>query len=188
MINKNLPEKLLKDTTNAVHDEMRKLLGNDVALNISLRKKRVKSPDFVMLYQEVGKRILEGNIALSTSKVFFYLIMNIDFENFIGIDQKSISENIEMPLPTVKKALKELKDAGMLICIKDNFDSRRNVYRLNPVIGWKGAPKNRIKMIKENPNQIKLFEDNIGETPTEKHSLLPPSLQKTFISEAEIKK
>lgn len=137
-------------------------LGEDVNVTISIRHKIAKTPDFVMIYQEVGKKVLEGEISLSTSKVFFYLIMNIGFENFIGIDLKSISENIKMPLPTVKKTMKELKEIGILISIKDNFDGRRNVYRFNPVVAWKGKVNNRSKAIKENPAQIKMFS-NIAE-------------------------
>jgi DNA-binding Lrp family transcriptional regulator len=94
----------------------------------------------------------------------------MSFENFIGIDQKSLSDNINMPLPTVKKAMRELKESGMLLSIKNNMDTRRNDYRLNPIIGWKGKVTNRVKMLKENPNQIKMFEEQ-----QEKHSLLPIS-------------
>ena len=138
-------------------DGIRSVLGEDLSINFSIKKKIPKSPDFIMIYQEVGKSILEGKICLSTSKVFFYLIMNINFENFIGIDQKSISENINMPLRSVNRAMSELKAAGMLIAIKDNFDARRAIYRLNPVVAWKGKGTNRVKLLKENPQQIKMF-------------------------------
>ena len=53
-----------------------------------------------------------------------------------------------MPLRTVSQAMKDLKDCGILITIKDNFDKRRNVYRLNPIIAWKGKVRNRIKTMK----------------------------------------
>lgn len=142
-----------------ISEGIKKQLGDDVAVSVSIRRKIAKTPDFVMIYQEIGKKVLEGTISLSTSKVFFYLVMNIDFENFIGIDLKSISENIKMPLPTVKKTMRELKEIGILLSIKDNFDTRRNIYRLNPVVAWKGKVNNRTKAIKENPNQVKLFPD-----------------------------
>jgi hypothetical protein len=51
----------------------------------------------------------------------------------------------------------------MLISIKDNFDTRRNIYRLNPIIGWKGKQTNRIKTIKDNPNQTSLWDTSSGE-------------------------
>lgn len=143
-----------------ISEGIKKQLGEDVAVSVSIRRKIAKTPDFVMIYQEIGKKVLEGTISLSTSKVFFYLVMNIDFENFIGIDLKSISENIKMPLPTVKKTMRELKEIGILISIKDNFDTRRNIYRLNPVVAWKGKVNNRTKAIKENPAQVKMFPDD----------------------------
>lgn len=149
--------KIEKSKIESIAKGVKSELGDNVSVSISVRNKISKTPDFVMIYQEVGKKILEGSISLSTSKVFFYLVMNIGFENFIGIDLKSISENINMPLPTVKKTMKELKDIGILISIRDNFDNRRNVYRFNPIVAWKGKVNNRTKSIKENPNQVKLF-------------------------------
>lgn len=165
-------EQIVKEKTFEVSEALKKVIGTENTITVSIRKPKIpRGPDFVMIYQEIGKQILEGNMCLSTSKVFFYLIMNINFENFIGIDLKSISENIAMPLPTIKKAMKELKSAGMIISIKDNFDARRNIYKLNPLVGWKGKQINRIKIIKQNPDQTMLWNTNTGEQITE-HSLL----------------
>jgi len=158
---KKIDENLERKGLEKVAESIRENFGEDISLSLSVRKAKIPAtPDFVMVYQEVGRKILEGNMALSTSKVFFYLVVNIDFQNFIGIDLKSISENISMPLPTVKKAMKELKDAGILLSVKDNFDARRNIYRLNPLTAWKGKVRNRIKHMKENPAQITLFKDD----------------------------
>lgn len=156
--------------------------GAETSVSIYVKGKIPKTPDFVMVYQEVGKRILEGEISLSTCKVFFYMVMNMSFENFIGIDLKTISEKIGMPLPTVKKAMGELKGFGMILSIKDNFDSRRNVYRLNPAIAWKGKVRNKIKAHKENPAQFKIFDDEA------QHSLLPMSPKTlSVVSDSELK-
>lgn len=157
-MNQQETEQLTKEKTFEAAEALKNVIGTDNIISVSIRKPKIpRGPDFIMVYQEVGRQILEGNMCLSTSKVFFYLIMNITFENFIGIDLKTISEKINMPLPTVKKAMKELKDAGMLMSIKDNFDTRRNIYRLNPIVGWKGKQTNRIKTIKQNQNQTLLF-------------------------------
>jgi len=139
-----------------IAESIKSELGKDTIVTVNAIRKFPKGPDFIMIYQEIGKSILEGKISLSTSKVFFYLIMHINFENFIGIDQRTLSENIDMPLPTVKKAMKELKDTGMLISVKDNFDQRRNIYRLNPIVAWKGRARNRVKAMKD-PAQITMW-------------------------------
>jgi len=161
---KKVDESLERKGLEKVAESIRENFGEDMAVSLSIRKAKIPvTPDFVMVYQEVGKKILEGNIALSSSKVFFYLIMNIDFQNFIGIDLKSISENIKMPLPTVKKAMRELKEAGILLSVKDNFDARRNVYRLNPLTAWKGKVRNRIKQMKEDPAQLAIWDSKKNE-------------------------
>jgi DNA-binding transcriptional ArsR family regulator len=97
-------------------------------------------------------------MTLSSSKVFFYLMVTMSFENFIGIDMKTISEKIKMPLRTVTLAMKELKEAGIVMAIKNNFDNRRNDYRLNPLVVWKGKVNSRTKSLKENPMQISLLD------------------------------
>lgn len=148
-----------KQQAENISAEIKNQLGEDVAVSLHVKKKIHKTPDFVMFYQEVGKRILEGEMKLSSSKVFFYLMVTMSFENFIGIDMKTISEKINMPLRTVTLAMKELKEAGIVMAIKNNFDSRRNDYRLNPIVVWKGKVNSRTKSIKENPMQIKMQLD-----------------------------
>jgi len=147
-------------------------LGDEVSVSVSLRRKIQKTSDFVMIYQEIGKKILEGEISTSTSKVFFYLVVNMSFENFIGIDLKSISDNINMPLRTVTQAMKDLKECGIIMSIKNNRDARRNDYRLNPIIAWKGKVKNKIRTMKENPDQCRLFEETYP-TPTTRPLITP---------------
>lgn len=149
--------KIEKKVQEEIAEGIKKQLGSDVAVSISVRSKIAKTPDFVMLYQEVGKKILEGEISLSTFKVFYYLIVNMDFENFVGIDMKTLSEKINMPLRTVTLAMKQLKDAGMIISIKNNWDNRRNDYRLNPIIAWKGKVNSRAKVLKTDPAQFNLL-------------------------------
>lgn len=138
-----------------IHDEM----GDETLVNITVRRKIPKTEDFVMIYQKIGKMILEDKMSLSGIKVFFYLIVNLEYQNFIGIDLKTISDKIDMPYPTVKKAMKELKDANILLATKDTFDARRNIYRLNPLAAWKGKVRNRVKAIQENPNQLTLYSE-----------------------------
>lgn len=132
---------------------------DEYSVNVSLMKKKIKSEDFIMIYTAIGKKILEGEISLSAIKLFYYMANNMQFENFIGIDLKTISENIKMPLATVKVAMKDIKDMGLIIAIKDNFDNRRNIYRMNPVVAWKGKVKNKKKIAQINPAQTILFED-----------------------------
>lgn len=148
-----------KQDLQKISEEIRKITGEETSVNVFVKKKTPKTEDFVMIYQEVGKCLLDDKISSSTLKVFYFFMMNLEFENFIGIDLLTISEKIKMPLPTVKLAMKELKENNFITSIKDNFDRRRNIYRLNPLIAWKGKVKNRQKAIKDNPDQIKLFEN-----------------------------
>ena len=152
-----MAEKTEKQALESIAEKVRKEFGEEMKMNISVRRKIAKTPDFIMVYQKVGKEVLEGKLSMSALKVFFYLLMSMEFENFIGINLNSLAEAIKMPLITVKVAMRHLKEAGMIMSIKDNFDARRNVYRLNPIVAWKGKVNNRTRAIKINPNQTLLF-------------------------------
>ena len=150
-----------KQKLESIASEVRKQFGDDMAITISTRRKIGKTPDFVMVYQEVGKKVLQGDIQPSACKILFYLIVTLDFDNFTGIDLKTISENINMPLPTIKKGMAELKDIGILLAIKDMTDRRRNIYRFNPLVAWKGKVNNRAKVLKETDHrQYKMFQES----------------------------
>lgn len=149
----------LKVTSENIASVVKAELGDDYNINVSLRRPKIQSEAFIMIYQEIGKKILEGDISLSAVKLFYYMANHMQFENFIGIDLKTISENIKMPLSTVKEAMRDIKDMGLVISIKDNFDNRRNVYRINPVVAWKGKVKNKKKIAIIDPAQTAMFEN-----------------------------
>lgn len=148
--------KFSRDQTKGIQQAIKQHVGDDIIVAVYNRRRIPKTEDYVMVYQTMAKKVLEGNLCLSTCKVMFYLIANMSFENFIGIHLQTISENINMPLPTVKKAMRELKELGILQSIKDSLDRRHNVYRINPLAAWKGKVKNRQKSIKEDPDQLRI--------------------------------
>ena len=110
-----MAEKTEKQALESIAEKVRKEFGEEMQMNISVRRKIAKTPDFIMVYQKVGKEVLEGKLSMSALKVFFYLLMSMEFENFIGINLNSLAEAIKMPLITVKVAMRHLKEAGMIM-------------------------------------------------------------------------
>lgn len=149
-------------------------MHENTQVSILIRKKLPKMPDFVMLFQEVLYKLMTNDISLSTCKVLLFIMANMEYQNYIGIDLKSISEKIGMPLRSVERAMKELKELNVVLSIKDKFDKRRNVYVINPLTAWKGKAHNRAKAIKAiNKNQLDMFNTSdklMPENPTEKTS------------------
>lgn len=71
--------------------------------------------------------------------VYYFLMAKCNQKNEIKVKQEDISAAIDMPLPTVKKALKLLVDNAFMCVIKDG---RENIYIINPAIIWKSWGKN----------------------------------------------
>lgn len=156
---KNLKKTIGETSVRRIANDIREELGDETTVTVSIKPKISRTEDFVMVYQAVGKKILEDKMALTTIKVFYYLIMNLEFQNFIGININTLAEKINLSIPSVNRAMKELKDANILLATKDSFDARRNIYRINPLSAWKGKARNRNVEVKENPNQLTLYSE-----------------------------
>jgi len=110
-------------------------------------------PDFVMIWQEAIKRVVVGEgLTLITYRVMFFLIGSMEFQNFIGINIKTMAEDLKVSVPSVDRAMKQLKELNIVISIKDTMDKRRNAYMLNPLAGWKGKARNYISTLKKMKN------------------------------------
>jgi len=142
-----------KKQTENIAENIRQELASDVLVSVNMRKTIPKVPDFVMIWQEAIRRVVVGEgLTLITYRVMFFLIGSMEFQNFIGVDIKTIAEDLKVSVPSVDRAMKQLKDIGIVISIKDTFDKRRNAYMLNPLTGWKGKASNYVSAVKKMKN------------------------------------
>lgn len=71
--------------------------------------------------------------------VLLTLIAYSRYENWITIDQQTFANELEITKGQVCKALKKLCTLEVLEIHKDPQDKRRNIYRINPQLGWRGS-------------------------------------------------
>jgi DNA-binding MarR family transcriptional regulator len=147
-------EKITRHKVESISNAVQSNLDDDYAISVSLIRKKIKVENYVMLFQEAVNRLLENKISKNGLRVFVYMLSKLQYSNHIGVDQRTIAEDNDISLVYLKKTLKELKDANIIIPYKDMQDKRRNVYIINPIIAWKGKVKNRTKFISD--NQLKL--------------------------------
>ena len=81
------------------------------------------------------------SLAPTTSRILFKLLAKLDYENWLSISQETLGEEVGMKRPHVTRAITELVQADILEVSKDTTDKRRNSYRLNANLGWKGDAK-----------------------------------------------
>ncbi len=75
-----------------------------------------------------------------THRIIWYLLCRLDFENWIQITQKEISEELEINKVNVSKAITLLEKKNIIV--RGPKVGRSYAFRLNPNFGWKGKVKN----------------------------------------------
>ena len=111
---------------------------------------------FFMGFQDAFISIAEDReIKAQPSRVLYFLMGNLDFENFIQIPQVEICQRLGMKKQDVSKAIKILFEKKVLLV--GPKIGRSLSYRLNPYYGWKGKVSNLKKAKK---NHLDLAVDN----------------------------
>jgi predicted transcriptional regulator len=101
------------------------------------RKKANLEGTFIMMRQEGCLRLAkEKDLTGADRRVLDILWGNVDYENYIQIDQQAIANDLEMRKQHVSRSINKLIEKGILI--KGTKVGRHNTYRLNPFYGWKG--------------------------------------------------
>lgn len=130
-------------------------------------KPKLKEKWFMFFQNACEKLALDKTLSGASFRVLMYLLSNLDFENYILIQQVEIAEKLEMKRANVSRAIKQLTDKGILV--KGPKLGRTYSYKLNSTYGWKGKV-------------IKLFEEMEEPKPkllvdtTKKSGIYPPTL------------
>lgn len=129
----------------------------ETVVNIRTAPKRIKLPDNMMVFQAAAY-LCAKELKPSTNRILMLFIAMSAYENFIGMDVKTISEELDMTERTVISALKELEQNNVIVKFKHPSDKRRHDYFINPQAAWKGNSYTRKKVLTNiDPDQLKLF-------------------------------
>ena len=146
MVNKEKSRKIVE----GIHE----IMGEDTSVSVFVKKSIPRQATYTMFYQQVNLELVKL-LKPNTCKVLLYLMSKSQYDNYVGVDQQTMQEDLDYKTPkSVVDAIKELKQYNIVLPIKDIQDRRRNVYILNPLQSWKGKVAQRISNIsKLNGNQ-----------------------------------
>lgn len=100
--------------------------------------------DWFMAFQDAFKELAKDReIRGEPRSVLDYLMANLSFENFIAIEQITVSKELGIDKTNVSKAFKILVEKS-IIEQGPRIGNTRS-YKLNPFYGWKG----RVKSLQE---------------------------------------
>jgi hypothetical protein len=154
-------EKVARQVYNIIQNE------NDsrpVETNVLIRTspKRISLPPNLMVFQAAAY-LCSTKLNASTNRILMFFFAKSAYENYIGIDIKTLMEELVMSKPTVVNALKELETNNIIIKYQNVNDNRRHDYFINPITAWKGNSYTRDRQIKKiagiNPDQLDMFPD-----------------------------
>lgn len=80
-----------------------------------------------------------------TRRVLDYMMGVMDFDNFVGIEQKQIAEELDMQTSHVSRAIKKILEKG-IVTLGPRF-GKVKTYKMNWNYAWKGKAINRQKLI-----------------------------------------
>ena len=159
-------ESKVREVYKVVHDENSE---RPIETNITVRTgpKRISLPPSIMVFQAAAY-LCSTKLNASTNRILMFFFAKSAYENYIGIDIKTLMDELSMSKPTVVNALKELESNNILIKYQNISDHRRHDYFINPITAWRGNSYTRQQQIKkmtsQDSKQLDLFK--------KEHSLL----------------
>lgn len=118
-------------------------------LHIIRGAKYPKNVEFMTMFRDGWKYLSTLRLAPTTSAVMFKLLEKLDYENWMSISQETLAEELQIKQPHIASAIRELEKAGVIEVSKDKTDKRRNAYRLNASLGWKGDARQWVQHIQQ---------------------------------------
>ena len=93
-----------------------------------------------MIFQDSLIKIAKDKEFTSSAKtVLFFLMGNLEFENYMLLRQVDIARELELDKSDVSKAMKFLINKEILLKVKEGTTT---AYKLNSDYGWKGKVSN----------------------------------------------
>lgn len=115
---------------------------------VAIPKVQYKLKGWFMGFQTAFKEVAKDKSLSGESKnVLIYLLGTMDFENFLGIEQKIVAEELGMKQSNVSRAMKELSEHGILE--QGPKFGKFKTYKINLFYAWKGKAVNREKARKD---------------------------------------
>jgi len=138
-------------------------------VQITVQRDRLKLPPNIMVFQAFAY-LAATKLKPATNQVLMFLFSKSVYENYISMDVKTISEELNISERSIISSINELVENCIVIKIKHPSDKRRNDYFINPIAAWKGNSFTRASAMKSiDKAQLKLFnpDDNNSSSNTE---------------------
>lgn len=109
--------------------------------------------DWIAMAQKALKEIArDKDLKLESKNVLYWLLGELDFENYLLVNQSEVAKELDMQQANVSRAIKSLTSKGVFI--PGPKAGRFRTFRLNPHYGWKGKGRNHQEAIKRHNLEV----------------------------------
>jgi DNA-binding MarR family transcriptional regulator len=119
--------------------------GGQLVTVLKNSKYLTKMPHFRIFNEGLMNVILDEDLTGQDFKVLFFVLGNMEYENFFQMSQASVAEKLGVQQPHIAKAMKKLI-AKDWIRVVGNI-GRQNIYRVSPYLALKSRAKNLAPML-----------------------------------------
>ena len=102
---------------------------------------------WVAMAQGPMKALAKADLGDEARRVLFAILGELDFENWININQAALAAEIGLHRQHFGRGLRRLISEGVVIA--GPKVGRNGTYRLNPNFGWRGSAKGHIDALRE---------------------------------------
>jgi len=122
-----------------------KILDNPDQVFVFFGQKKLRNERFFMGFQSMFEALAKDKTLSGVdTRILHYLFSACEFENYLMINQSEIAEKLDLKRQNVGRSIKKLIEGGY---IEQRKVGRRNVYRINKNLIWKGKVDIREKVI-----------------------------------------
>lgn len=128
-------------------------------VSVIVQRDRIKLSPMVMVFQTFAY-LAATKLKPATNRLIMLLLSKSYYENYVGMDVKTICEELGITRQSVVSSINELVDNNIVIKLKHPTDNRRHDYFINPLAMWKGNGYTRAQAIKKiDKKQLDLFPE-----------------------------
>lgn len=111
------------------------------------RRKNGFQDGWVAMSQQAMIELAKADLGDQARRVLFMALGQLDFENYILLNQAHIAQELQMDRGDVSRAVKRLESFGVLL--RGPKAGRSSSFRLNPAFGWKGSAQMHKEALRE---------------------------------------
>ncbi|HVJ44528.1 MAG TPA: hypothetical protein VM639_23720 [Dongiaceae bacterium] len=111
-----------------------------------------RNTDFSVVFHDGMEFLAQLDLTPTESKVFWVLLGNMEYENWVRITQATLADRLGMARSNFSRAVKGLVDHRIVLWMTDPADPKRKLLRVSLQVAWRGKASGWLRAVNEVEN------------------------------------